>query len=132
VSVQTKLADGLPRVFGNRIQLQQVILNLVINALEAMATTRERDRTLRVKSAVHSPDGVLIAVEDSGAGIDPQNVERIFDALFTTKSNGMGMGLSICRSIIETHHGRLWATVGADYGSVFHIALPSAGIDAEN
>jgi signal transduction histidine kinase len=132
VSVQTKLADGLPRVFGNRVQLQQVILNLVINALEAMATTTERDRTLRVKSAAHSPDGVLIAVEDSGAGIDPQNVERIFDALFTTKSNGMGMGLSICRSIIETHHGRLWATVGADYGSVFHIALPSAGIDAEN
>ena len=104
----------------------------MINALEAMATTTERDRTLRVKSAVHPPDGVLIAVEDSGTGIDPQNVERIFDALFTTKSNGMGMGLSICRSIIETHHGRLWATAGPDYGSVFHIALPSAGIGADD
>ena len=90
MSVQTKLADGLPRVFGNRIQLQQVILSLVINALEAMASTTERDRTFRVKSAVHSPDVVLIAVEDSGAGIDPQNVERIFDALFTTKWNGDG------------------------------------------
>jgi signal transduction histidine kinase len=132
VSVQTELADQLPRVFGNRIQLQQVILNLIINALEAMTASTERERMLRVKSAVHPPDGVLITIEDSGTGIDPQNIERIFDALFTTKSNGMGMGLSICRSIVEAHHGRLWASAGAHHGSVFNIVLPSAGVGAHD
>ncbi len=131
VSLQTELADQLPPVFGNRIQLQQVILNLTINAVEAMSTTTDRGRALRVTSAIHPPDGMLIRIEDSGTGIDPQNIERIFDALFTTKSNGMGMGLSICRSIVEAHHGRLWASHGAHHGTVFHVVLPTAGTGAE-
>jgi C4-dicarboxylate-specific signal transduction histidine kinase len=110
VSVHSELADQLPQVLGNRIQLQQVILNLTINAIDAMTTTTERERLLRVKSEIRAREGVLITVEDSGTGIDPEDVERIFDALFTTKSNGMGMGLSICRSIVEAHHGRLWVS----------------------
>jgi signal transduction histidine kinase len=131
VSVQTELAHRLPQVIGNRIQLQQVILNLMINALEAMTTTTEHKRTLHVKSAIQALDTVLITVEDSGIGIDPENIERMFDALFTTKSNGMGMGLSICRSIIEAHNGRLWASVGVHHGSVFHFVLPIAITSAE-
>ena len=131
VSVKTELTDRLPQVIGNRIQLQQVILNLMINALEAMTTTTEHKRTLCVKSAIQAPDTVLITVEDSGIGIDPENIERMFDALFTTKSNGMGMGLSICRSIIEAHNGRLWASADIHHGSVFHFALPIAITSAE-
>jgi C4-dicarboxylate-specific signal transduction histidine kinase len=126
VSVQTELAHQLPQVFGNRIQLQQVILNLTINGIEAMASMEHRERSLRLKSVPHMPDGVLISVEDSGTGIDPQNVNRIFDALFTTKSNGMGIGLSICKSIVEAHHGRLWVSTSAPHGSVFHLILPAA------
>ena len=115
VSVHSELADQLPQVPGNRIQLQQVILNLTVNAIDAMTTTTERERLLRVKSEIRPQEGVLITVEDSGAGIDPEDVERIFDALFTTKSNGMGMGSSICRSIVEAHHGRLWVSVSGRF-----------------
>jgi signal transduction histidine kinase len=96
-----------------------------------MMTTPERERLLRVKSEIRAQEGVLITVEDSGAGIDPEDVERIFDALFTTKSNGMGMGLSICRSIVEAHHGRLWVSAGVHHGSAFHVALPTGGVDDE-
>ena len=131
VSVRSQLADHLPQVLGNRIQLQQVILNLTVNAIDAMTATTERERLLRVKSEIGAEDGVLITVEDSGTGIDPEDVERIFDALFTTKSKGMGMGLSICRSIVEAHHGRLWVSAGAHNGSAFHVALPTAGVHAE-
>jgi len=131
VSVRSELADQLPQVLGNRIQLQQVILNLTVNAIDAMTTTTERERLLRVKSEIRAEDGVLITVEDSGTGIDPEDVERIFDALFTTKSTGMGMGLSICRTIVEAHHGRLWVSAGVQHGSAFHVALPTAGVNAE-
>jgi signal transduction histidine kinase len=131
VSVHSELAHELPQVLGNRIQLQQVILNLTVNAIDAMTTTPARERLLRVKSETRAPEGVLITVEDSGTGIDPEDVERIFDALFTTKSNGMGMGLSICRSIVEAHHGRLWVSAGVHNGSAFHVALPTAGMSAE-
>jgi signal transduction histidine kinase len=131
VSVHSEFADQLPQVLGNRIQLQQVILNLTVNAIDAMTTTTERERLLRVKSEIRPQEGVLITVEDSGAGIDPEDVERIFDALFTTKSNGMGMGLSICRSIVEAHHGRLWVSAGVHHGSAFHVALPTGGVDDE-
>jgi len=96
-----------------------------------MSTTTGRERALRVTSAIHSPDAVLVTVEDSGTGIGSQDAERIFDALFTTKSKGMGMGLSICRSIIEAHHGRLWASAGLPHGSVFHFVLPTTGMAAE-
>jgi signal transduction histidine kinase len=131
VSIETELEDHLPEVFGNRIQLQQVVLNLTINAVEAMSAITGRERILRLKTAVHRPDGVLVTVEDSGPGIDAKDVERIFDALFTTKSKGMGMGLSICRSIIEAYHGRLWVTSGRDHGSAFHFALPAMVVEAE-
>jgi signal transduction histidine kinase len=131
VLIQTELNNKLPHVFGNRIQLQQVVLNLTINAMEAMSTIADRERILRVKSAIHEPGSILIMMEDSGSGIDPKNVERIFDALFTTKSQGMGMGLSICRSIIEAHRGRLWASAGVIHGSVFHVILPTTEVDAE-
>ena len=130
VSVHSELADQLPQVLGNRIQLQQVILNLTANAIDAMMTTPERERLLRVKSEIRAQEGVLITVEDSGAGIDPEDVERIFDALFTTKLNGMGMGLSICRSIVEAHHGRLWVSAGVHHGSAFHVALPAMAAEA--
>ena len=124
VLVKAELADELPQIFGNRIQLQQVIRNLAINAIEAMDINAERERVLRVKSAIDRPNGLLITVEDTGTGIDPQNVERVFDAMFTTKSDGMGMGLSICRSIIEAHHGRLWVSPGVPHGAVFQFVLP--------
>ena len=131
VAIETQLADRLPQVFGNRIQLQQVVLNLTINAIEAMSAVTARERVLRLKTAVHRPDGVLVTVEDSGPGIDSKDVERIFDALFTTKSKGMGMGLSICRSIIEAYHGRLWVSPGAHHGSAFHFVLPAMAVEAE-
>ena len=130
VSIETELADRLPEVSGNRIQLQQVVLNLTMNAIEAMSAMNGRERVLRLKTAVHRPDGVLVTVEDSGPGIDAKDVERIFDALFTTKSKGMGMGLSICRSIIEAYHGRLWVTPGKEHGSAFHFVLPAMAAEA--
>jgi signal transduction histidine kinase len=131
VSIQTELTERLPEVFGNRIQLQQVVLNLAINAIEAMSGITGRERVLRLKTALHQPDGVLVTVEDTGPGIDSKDVERIFDALFTTKSKGMGMGLSICRSIIEAYHGRLWVSPGAGHGSAFHFVLPAMAGQAE-
>ncbi len=125
IIVQTALVAPLPLVRGNSGQLQQVILNLVRNAADAMVFVSGRSRVLRVKSAIHDPDGVLVSVEDSGTGIDPKEIDRIFESFFTTKSQGMGMGLSICRSIIEAHGGRLWASAGIDRGAVFNILLPA-------
>jgi signal transduction histidine kinase len=130
ISVQTELAEHLPAVFGNRIQLQQVLLNLAMNAIEAMSTVTEREPVLRLKTALHQ-DGIMVTVEDSGPGIDAKDVERIFDALFTTKSQGMGMGLSICRSIIEAYHGRLWVSPAPGHGSAFHFVLPVVSAEAE-
>jgi C4-dicarboxylate-specific signal transduction histidine kinase len=126
ITVQTGLTPQLPLVLGNKGQLQQVILNLVRNAADAMNAVPDRARVLRVNSAVHDPDSVLLSVEDSGTGIDPKDIERIFESFFTTKSGGMGMGLSICRSIIEAHKGRLWASAGIDRGSVLNVQLPAA------
>ena len=126
IIVQTGLSRPLPLVLGNGGQLQQVILNLVRNAAEAMGSVSDRARVLRVKSAIHDPDGVLVSIVNSGAGIDPKAIERIFKSFYTTKSQGMGMGLSICRSIIEAHHGRLWASSGVEYGAVMNVLLPVA------
>jgi C4-dicarboxylate-specific signal transduction histidine kinase len=125
VSVQTKLDDNLPDVRGNRVQLQQVILNLIRNAIEAMNSVTNRARLLRIGSVIHEPDGVLVSVEDSGTGLNPEDTERIFDSFFTTKPQGTGMGLSISRSIIEGHQGRLWASSGIDQGAVFSVLLPA-------
>ena len=127
VTLQTQLEGDLPPVIGDRIQLQQVLLNLIMNAVDSMDATTDRPRVLRVGSTLKQPERVLVSVEDNGTGIDPDDADRIFAPLFTTKSRGMGMGLSICRSIIETHHGRLWASPGEKSGSVFQFALPTNG-----
>ena len=126
VSVEIKLDDNLPDVRGNRVQLQQVILNLIRNAIEAMHSVTHRARVLRIRSAIHERDGVLVSVEDSGTGLNPNDAARIFDSFFTTKPQGLGVGLSISRSIIQRHEGRLWATSGTDQGAVFNVLLPAA------
>ena len=126
ISVELALDEHLPSVKGDRIQLQQVLMNLTTNAIEAMSDNK-RPRTLRVKSALQEPNRVLISVADSGPGIDPGIGDRIFNPLFTTKSNGMGMGLAISRSIIEGHDGRLWVSAGAQGGAVFQFTLPADG-----
>jgi signal transduction histidine kinase len=131
VSVETELKAKPPEVIGNRVQLQQVILNLVMNALDAMNSVTHRPKVLRVRSETRSPDGVLLSVEDSGGGIDPNNVDRIFDAFFTTKSQGMGIGLSLCRSIIDSHRGRLWVSSSSDRGSVFNVLLPAISVSVQ-
>ncbi len=125
VSLETELADGLGPVTGDRVQLQQVVLNLVMNGIEAMSAVMDRPRTLRVISQLQQSGDVLIAVTDVGTGFDPANMDRIFDAFFTTKSEGMGMGLAICRSIIEAHGGRLWASPQLPHGSVFQFTVPA-------
>jgi PAS domain S-box-containing protein len=127
VSVQSELLDELPQVLAHRVQLQQVILNLITNAAEAMHAITDRARMLRVTSQKQDDGSVLVAVADSGTGIDPDDMDRIFDAFFTTKDNGMGMGLSICRSIVKAHGGRLWASAGVPHGSIFHVVLPTDG-----
>jgi len=124
ISVELGLHEQLPPVKADRIQLQQVLINLITNAIEAMRETKQ-PRVLMVRSALQEPNRVLISVADSGPGIDPGIVDRIFNPLFTTKSNGMGMGLAICRSIIEGHEGRLWASPGAQGGAAFEFALPA-------
>ncbi len=125
VSVCAELGDGLPKIVADPVQLQQVFLNLIVNAIEAMDLVTDRARLLHIRSVGHNTSDILVIVEDSGPGIDP-DLDRIFDAFFTTKSNGMGMGLSICRSIIESHNGRLWALPGPVRGSIFHVVLPGS------
>jgi signal transduction histidine kinase len=125
IVVRDDLGRQLPLVQGHKGQLQQVILNLVRNAADAMSQISDRARVLRVSSQREPPNDVLVSIEDSGTGIDPKHADRLFDAFFTTKSNGMGMGLAICRSIVEAHSGRLWATSDLNHGAVFHIALPA-------
>jgi PAS domain S-box-containing protein len=124
VSLKTDLARGLPPVVGDRVQLQQVILNLVINGIEAMKEVADSPRELLIRSQLDEAGAMLVAVQDSGSGLDPQNVKQLFEAFYTTKPDGMGMGLAICRSIIEAHGGRLWATANEPRGAVFHFALP--------
>jgi C4-dicarboxylate-specific signal transduction histidine kinase len=121
-SLRLELEPGLPAVLGDRVQLQQVIINLVVNGMEAMATT-DRTRTLIVRSELGATDDVVVAVQDSGIGFDAGDEDRLFDAFFTTKKHGMGMGLSICRSIIEDHGGRLWASRNPGPGATFHFSL---------
>jgi signal transduction histidine kinase len=125
IIVQTGLTKPLPLVLGHSGQLQQVILNLVKNAAEAMDGVCGRPRVLRVESAIYDSDNVLVAVEDTGTGIDQNDLNRIFDSFYTTKSHGMGMGLSICRSIVESHGGRIWASSGDARGSIFSVKLPA-------
>jgi PAS domain S-box-containing protein len=124
VSLRAELSAALPPVRGDRIQLQQVIMNLVINGIEAMHAVTDQPRELQIRSQRYDADNVLVAVQDSGIGLDPQNMARLFDAFFTTKAGGMGMGLAISRSIIEAHGGRLWASANAGPGATFQCTLP--------
>jgi len=130
IKLQTKLAADLPRVLADPIQLQEVLLNLIMNAADAMSTTVENLRALTIKSMLEAGN-VMITVEDSGIGIDAKNAEKIFEAFFTTKRTGMGMGLAICRSIIEAHDGRLWASPGNSHGTIFHVVLPTGAHNSQ-
>jgi PAS domain S-box-containing protein len=125
VLLRTELASDLLPVLGDRVQLQQVLLNLSLNGIEAMSAVTNRPRILSIKSQRHDSDGVLVAVQDSGLGIEAQNFAQLFDAFFTTKPDGMGMGLSISRSIIEAHAGRLWVTANDGWGATFQFILPN-------
>jgi C4-dicarboxylate-specific signal transduction histidine kinase len=126
VSVETLLTAGLSPVEGDRVQLQQVILNLILNAVEAMSSVSDGTRELSIGTKQSQEDGVLVTVRDSGPGIDPDHLERVFETFYTTKSSGVGMGLSICRSIINAHGGRLWAEANRPKGVVFRFTLPVA------
>src|SRR5215470_287803 len=126
ISAQTQLSKDLPRIQGDKVQLQQVILNLIINAVDAMSTTSEGSRELFISTA-KDVGGVLVTVRDSGPGLLPETVERLFDPFYTTKADGMGIGLSICRSIVEAHGGRIWASGNVGQGATFQFTLPLAG-----
>jgi signal transduction histidine kinase len=126
ISLQTKLSEDLSPVKADRIQLQQVILNLVNNAIEALADITGRARSLVIDTRMNGGHELLVAVGDSGRGIDQRNAHRLFDAFYTTKSEGMGMGLAVCRGIIEAHGGRLWATANEPHGTVFQFTLPAS------
>jgi PAS domain S-box-containing protein len=125
VSVRTQLAETLPAIQGDRVQLQQVILNLLINAIEAMSGMSKGLRELLVSTAETDSEGVLVAVRDSGPGLAPESIDRLFEAFYTTKPGGLGMGLSICRSIIEAHGGQMWVTTNVPQGAIFQFALPA-------
>src|SRR6266851_807712 len=124
VLVRTQLAEGLPRVQGDRVQLQQVLLNLTINAIEAMRDISEEERELHISSR-SEPDGVSVEVRDSGPGFAPADLDRVFEAFYSTKPGGLGLGLSICRSIIEAHNGRVWASPNVPRGAIFSFIAPA-------
>jgi signal transduction histidine kinase len=124
--LQTDFAERLPHINVDRIQLQQVILNLLLNAADAMAGIGDRPRTLLVQTGLHDDGGVRLLVRDSGTGVDPDAIEKLFDAFYTTKPQGMGVGLSISRSIIERHDGRLWAEANEGPGATFSFCIPGA------
>ena len=123
IELKSGLDDQLQPVLGNRVQLQQVILNLIMNAIDSMRSVQPR--TLSIKSKLNGHDSVQVSIEDTGVGIDPANLSQIFKPLFTTKDHGMGMGLSICHSIIERHEGKIWVTAGNKGGTIFHFELPT-------
>src|ERR1700719_3393300 len=126
VSVSTRLMDGLVPVQGDRVQLQQVLVNLILNAVEAMSSVEGGTRELSITTGQSQTGGILVAVHDSGPGIDPVNLDRVFEPFYTTKTSGVGMGLSICRTIINGHGGRLWAEANEPRGAVFQFTLPPA------
>jgi PAS domain S-box-containing protein len=132
ISVRTELADGLPLVHGDRVQLQQVLLNLIINAVEAMNGVSHGARELLISTRTAESGGVLVAVRDTGPGLAPAANERIFDTFYTTKPQGLGIGLSICRSIIDEHGGRLWATANVAHGATFHFTVAARSGSALN
>jgi signal transduction histidine kinase len=126
VILQPELTDDLPLVAGDRVQLQQVILNLVRNASDAMSEVNDRPRQLLIRTEPDTEDRVLLTVQDVGAGFDPKVMNKLFGAFYTTKADGMGIGLSVCRSIIASHHGRLWAELNEGPGATFSFSVPRA------
>ena len=126
VFVTAELAEGLPLVRGDRVQLQQVMLNLILNAIEALSGMGEGERAVLIRTGTGGSGDVLVVVRDTGPGLDLQSAERLFEAFYTTKPSGMGMGLSISRSIVEAHGGRLWASANEPHGAVFRFSLPVA------
>ena len=130
VILRTELADDLPLVTGDRVQLQQVILNLLRNASDAMSGVDDRPRRLLIRTEREEGDRVRLTVQDSGVGFDPQAMDRLFQAFYTTKNDGMGIGLSVSRSIIESHHGSLWATPNDGPGATFSFSIPRGSEDA--
>ena len=125
VLVRTELAEGLSAIEGDRVQLQQVMLNLIVNAFEAMGPCSEGSCELRIATGKTECGGVIVAVQDSGLGVNPSDLERIFNAFYSTKPDGLGLGLSVCRAIIEAHGGKLWASTGAARGAIFQFTLPA-------
>ena len=124
VVLRTNLTAGTQPAVGDRVQLQQVLLNLVLNGIDAMKTVTDRARELSVSSTLGEPGSVAVVVGDTGTGLDPALAQRIFEPFFTTKADGLGMGLSICRSIIQAHGGQLWATPRVPHGTAFHFTVP--------
>jgi C4-dicarboxylate-specific signal transduction histidine kinase len=137
ILVETRVSTGLPEIMGNRVQLQQVILNLIVNAVDAIDSTTHGNRLLEITANRQGPAGVLITIEDSGPGMSTENIKRIFEPFYTTKPQGMGMGLTICRSIVESHGGRLVAARSLLGGLAMQVSLPATGnsralsVDAE-
>jgi signal transduction histidine kinase len=129
VTVGTQLAGQLPRIQCDRVQLQQVMLNLIVNAIQSMSGVEDGNRELHISTVRIEPEGVCVAVQDTGHGLRPESLPRLFEPFYTTKPDGMGMGLSICRSIIEAHGGRLWATGREPRGALFQFTIPATGAD---
>jgi signal transduction histidine kinase len=125
ISVETQLAEGLPLIQGDRVQLQQVMLNLIVNAIQSMSGVEDGNRELHISTVSIEPEGVCVAVRDTGHGLRPESLPRLFEPFYTTKPDGLGMGLSICRSIIEAYGGRLWATGREPRGALFHFTIPA-------
>ena len=130
VSVNTAFTEGLPKIVGDRVELQQVAVNLILNAIEAMSATTEGPRELLIRTTTEGRDGVLVSVMDSGPGLSPASLERLFDPFYTTKQRGLGIGLSICRSIIEAYGGRLWVSANLPRGAIFQFTVPAKGCDS--
>jgi C4-dicarboxylate-specific signal transduction histidine kinase len=124
VTMELHLASDLPPVLGDRVQLQQVILNLIMNAVEAMSGADAATRELSIRSEKGDTEDVVVTVRDSGPGLNPKTLDQLFDAFYTTKQDGMGMGLAISRTIVETHRGRLWAAPNVPRGAIFQFRLP--------
>jgi C4-dicarboxylate-specific signal transduction histidine kinase len=125
VSIQTQLAEGLPFLRGDRVQVQQVMVNLIVNAIQAMSGAGDRRRELQISTETDEAEGVRVGVRDTGPGLAPENLLRVFEPFYTTKAEGMGMGLPICRSIVEAHGGRLWATACEPHGALFQFTIPA-------
>ena len=124
ISLQLALYEALPSIVANRVQIQRVLVNLLTNAIESLGETKWRPRRITIRSALLDGQNVLLEVSDSGDGIAPEKLARIFEPFFTTKSTGTGLGLALCRAIVEEHGGRLWASPGDDHGATFHVQMP--------